>query len=171
MAAARRDEQSQLRELAEQAHGVNLDLGASLLKGLSSVDATSLDVCRVYVYGLIGADCDGSGYTQTGERVARLAAAGIRLVLDEFRADVTKTKKDGSRGKLRIDYGDAREPEAAIKWIWRYLDGAKTAGDLFWVVVSLSLRRSSTRRGWSCLRANGRRRSGGARIRTSPRRP
>jgi hypothetical protein len=44
IAAARREEQARLRDLAEQAHGVNLDLGASLLKGLSSVDPTSLDV-------------------------------------------------------------------------------------------------------------------------------
>ena len=42
----------------------------------------------------------------TGERVVRLAVSGIRLVIDEFRADVTKTRKDGSRGRLRIDYGD-----------------------------------------------------------------
>jgi hypothetical protein len=52
-------------------------------------------------------------------------------VIDEFRTDVTKTRKDGSRGKLRIDYGDPREPDAAVKWIWRYLDGAKTGADLF----------------------------------------
>ena len=30
---------------------------------------------------------------------------GIRLVIGEFRTDVTKTRKDGSRGRLRIDYG------------------------------------------------------------------
>ena len=35
---------------------------------------------------------------------------GIRLVIDEFRTDVTKTRKDGSRGRLRIDYGDPRKP-------------------------------------------------------------
>jgi hypothetical protein len=51
-------------------------------------------------------------------------------VIEEFRTDVTKTRKDCTRGKLRIDYGDPREPEAALKWLWRYLDGAKTASDL-----------------------------------------
>jgi hypothetical protein len=47
--------------------------------------------------------------------------AGVRLVIDEFRTDVTKTRKDGSRGKLRIDYGDAHEPEAPVKWLWKFI--------------------------------------------------
>jgi hypothetical protein len=57
--------------------------------------------------------------------------SGIRLVIDEFRADVTKTRKDGSKGKLRIDYGDSHQPEAPVKWLWRFVDGAKTAGELY----------------------------------------
>ena len=44
---------------------------------------------------------------------ARLAMSGIRLVIDEFRTDVTKTRKDGSAGKLRIDYGDAHRARGA----------------------------------------------------------
>jgi hypothetical protein len=52
-------------------------------------------------------------------------------VIDEFRADVTKTRKDGSRGKLRIDYGDPRQPDQAVKWLWKFIDGAKTAGELY----------------------------------------
>jgi hypothetical protein len=53
------------------------------------------------------------------------------LVIDELRADVTKTRKDGSRGRLRYDYGDHRNPEAAIAWLWKYIDGAQTAGELY----------------------------------------
>ena len=60
-----------------------------------------------------------------------LAASGIRLVIAELRSDVTKTRKDGTRGRLRIDYGDPRQPDAALKWLWRYVDGAKTAGELY----------------------------------------
>ena len=45
--------------------------------------------------------------------------------------DVTKTRKDGSRGRLRIDYGDHRDPQAALAWLWKYIDGAKTAGELY----------------------------------------
>ncbi len=85
-----------------------------------------------FVYGLLGSDYDNSPYTQAGERAARLAMAGIRLVIGEFRTDVTKTRKDGSRGKLRTDYGDAHQPEAPVNWLWRFIDGAKTAGELFW---------------------------------------
>ena len=79
----------------------------------------------------MGADYDSSPYTQTGERVVRLAVSGIRLVIDEFRTDVTKTRKDGSRGRLRIDYGDPKEPDAAVKWLWKFVDGARNAGELY----------------------------------------
>ena len=88
-------------------------------------------MAKFFVYGLLGGDYDGSPYTQSGELVAELAVRGIRLVIEEFRADVTKTLKDGSRGKLRIDYGDPKQPEAALKGLWRYVDGAKTAGELY----------------------------------------
>jgi hypothetical protein len=98
---------------------------------LAAVDPGDIDVARFFVYALLGADYDKSPYTQTGERVARLAAGGIRLVVDELRSDVTKTRRDGSRGRMRIDYGDARDPQAAIAWLWKFIDGAKTAGELY----------------------------------------
>jgi len=79
---------------------------------------------------LLGADY-ASGYGQAGERIHHLAVAGIRLVIGELRADVTKTRKDGTRSRLRIDYGDARQPDAALKWLWRYVDAGKTAGELY----------------------------------------
>jgi hypothetical protein len=55
----------------------------------------------------------------------------VRLVIEELRTDVTKTRKDGTRGRLRIDYGDHRNPEAALQWLWKFVDGAKTAGELY----------------------------------------
>jgi hypothetical protein len=128
---AKRDRDTQLRELTDQAHGANLDLGVALMNGLAAVDPADIDVARFFVYALLGADYDKAPYTQTGERVARLAAGGIRLVVDELRSDVTKTRKDGSRGRLRIDYGDHRDPQAAIAWLWKFIDGAKTAGELY----------------------------------------
>jgi hypothetical protein len=70
---------------------------------------------------LLGADHDSFPYTQTGERIARIAAGGVRLVVDELRSDVTKTRKDGSRGRLRIDYGDHRDPQAALSWLWKFI--------------------------------------------------
>jgi len=71
-------------------------------------------VAKFFVFGLLGGDYDGSPYTQSGDLVAELAVRGICLVIEEFRADVTKTLKDGSRGKLRIDYGDPKQPEKPI---------------------------------------------------------
>jgi ParB/RepB/Spo0J family partition protein len=128
---ARRAHQRQLRELAEQAHGANLDLGAALMNGLAAVDPADMTVARFFVYALLGPDHDGSPYTQSGELIAELAVRGIRLLLDESRADVTRTRKDGTRGKLRIDYGDPRQPEKPIAWVWRFIDGARTASELY----------------------------------------
>jgi hypothetical protein len=55
----------------------------------------------------------------------------VRLVVDELRTDVTKTRKDGGRGRLRVEYTAHRDPQAAIAWLWKFLDGAKTAGELY----------------------------------------
>jgi len=119
-----------MRELAAQAHGVNIDLGWSLRNELATVDPADLTVARFFVYGLLGSDYH-EGYGSAGETIAQLAMSGIRLVVDEFRSDVTKTKKDGSRGALRIDYGDPHKPQDAIAWIWKFVDGARTAGELY----------------------------------------
>jgi hypothetical protein len=51
----------------------------------------------------LGADHDNSPYTQTGERIARIAAGGIPLVIDELRTDVTKARKDA---QPRVDSGE-----------------------------------------------------------------
>jgi hypothetical protein len=130
-AEVEREHRSRMRELSDDAHGVNLDVGAALLNGLSTVDPADVNVAKFFVYSLLGSDYDDSPYTQQGERVARLAVSGIRLVIEEFRADVTKTRKDGSKGALRIDYGNGREPQEPVRWMWKYIDGAKTAGELY----------------------------------------
>jgi ParB/RepB/Spo0J family partition protein len=130
-AVAKRERDAQMRELADQAHGINTDVGTALINTLASVDPADIDVARFFVYALLGSDPDGSPYTQTGDRVARIAAGGVRLVIEELRTDVTKTRKDGSRGRLRYDYGDHRDPQAAVAWLWKFIDGAKTADELY----------------------------------------
>jgi ParB/RepB/Spo0J family partition protein len=50
-AEARREEQRAIREIAETAHGANLDLGAGLLTGLSTVDPADMTVARFFVLG------------------------------------------------------------------------------------------------------------------------
>lgn len=101
--------------------------GGAVWARLISIVATSAQ----FVFGLLGSDCSGSAYGQTGERIARLAMTGSRLVSDEFRTDVTKTRQDGSRGRLRIGYGDPRDSQKPISWLWKLIDGAKGAGELF----------------------------------------
>jgi hypothetical protein len=147
VAEANREHGRQLRELAEQAHGVNLDLGASLLNGLSTVDPSDIGVARFFVYSLLGSDYHGSPFGATGERVTRLAVSGIRLVIDEFREDVTKTLQNGSRGKLRIAYTDPHQPEQPIAWLWKFIvcrgaRYAESAGDaVLWRAAGCSAAR------------------------------
>jgi len=88
---ARREHGRRVRELSEQAHGANLDLGWALMNNLAAVDPGDITVARFFVFSLLGSDYDGSPYTQSGDLVAELAARGIRLVIEEFRTDVTKT--------------------------------------------------------------------------------
>jgi hypothetical protein len=38
-------------------------------------------------------------------------------VIGELRTDVTKTRKDGTPGRLRFDYGDPRNPEPGVRWL------------------------------------------------------
>jgi len=128
---ARREHGRRVRELSEQAHGANLDLGWALMNNLAVVDPGDIRVARFFVFSLLGSDYDGSPYTQSGDLVAELAMRGIRLVIEEFRADVTKTLTNGSRGKLRIDYGNPKQPEKPVAWLWKFIDGAKTAGELY----------------------------------------
>jgi hypothetical protein len=52
-------------------------------------------------------------------------------MISEFRSDVTKTRKDGSRGRLRIDYGDGRDPAEAVAWLWKFIDAGTAAAELY----------------------------------------
>jgi hypothetical protein len=116
-----------LRELARQAHGTNLDLGAALLTELATVASDDMDVARFFAYGLLGPE--SSSYLGTSDHVARtIAANGLRLVLDEHRTTTTPTLKSGKPGRTKVVYGDVDD---AAKWMWRFVDGAKTAGELY----------------------------------------
>jgi ParB/RepB/Spo0J family partition protein len=122
------EHRAQQREFTRRAHNVNLDLGAALLDGLATVDPESMDVARFFAFGLLGPE-SAHYYLGTGDHVARtIAANGIRLVLDEQRTTITPTLKSGQPGKTKVSYG---EPEAALKWLWKFVDGAKTAGELY----------------------------------------
>jgi ParB/RepB/Spo0J family partition protein len=49
LAQAKRAHRETMREFSDQAHGVNLDLGASLINGLSRVDPNDMAVARFFV--------------------------------------------------------------------------------------------------------------------------
>ena len=116
-----------LRELTRQAHGTNLDLGTQLLTELAAVAPDDIDVARFFALGLLGPE--SGNYLGTGDHIARtIAANGLRLVLDEHRTTTTPTLKSGKPGKTKVAYG---EVDAAAKWLWRFVDGAKTAGELY----------------------------------------
>jgi ParB/RepB/Spo0J family partition protein len=97
---AKRERDAQLRELTDQAHGANLDLGHALITSLTSVDPTDINVARFFVYALLGADHDSSPYTQTGERIA---------------PDRRRRRAPGDRRAARRRHQDAqgRHPRAA----------------------------------------------------------
>jgi ParB/RepB/Spo0J family partition protein len=121
------EHRANLRELTRQAHGTNLDLGAHLLNDLIVVAPDDIDVARFFAYGLLGPE--SSSFLGTGDHVARtIAANGLRLVLEEHRVTTTPTLKSGKRGVTKVVYGDV---EVAEKWLWRFVDAAKTAGDLY----------------------------------------
>lgn len=83
------------------------------------------------VYALLRPGDDSSRDTQTGERIRRAAGGGgIRLVIDELGADATRAPQGmAPRGRLRCDDGEHRDRQAAIAWLWRFLDGVRSAGE------------------------------------------
>ena len=115
------------REFTRQAHGTNLDLGAALLQKLAAVDPDDMDVARFFAYGILG--CDQLDFRGGGSHtVATIAANGIRLVIADQRTTTTPTLKGGGRGKTKVAYG---EIEDAAAWLWKFVDGAKSAGELY----------------------------------------
>lgn len=116
-----------LRSLTARAHGTNLDLGAALLQRLAVVDPGDIDVARFFAYGLLGPDT--RGYLGTSDHtVQTIAANGIRLVIEEHRTTTTPTLKSGKPGKTKVAYGDV---EDAAKWLWQFVEGAKSAGEIY----------------------------------------
>jgi hypothetical protein len=73
---ARRERDAQLRELTDQAHGANTDLRHALMHKSHDRRPDRHRRGEVLVYAVLGAEHDRSPYTQTGERVARIAAGG-----------------------------------------------------------------------------------------------
>jgi hypothetical protein len=118
-----------MRALAASAHSANLALGDKLRSELASVDPADINLARFFVYALLGEDAHNS--YKIDNPVSAIALRGIRLVVGDFRENVTKTLQDGSPGVLRITYGDGREHSEHAHWLWKYLAAARTAGELY----------------------------------------
>jgi hypothetical protein len=88
-----------------------------------------MNVARFFVYALLGSD--NKGLYAKDNLAAAIALRGIRLVIPEFREDLTKTRKDGTPGALRITYGPGVSYVNQSEWLWKYLDGARSAGELY----------------------------------------
>jgi ParB/RepB/Spo0J family partition protein len=119
----------EIRQLAATAHGANLDLGDSLRGALTVVDPDDMTVARFFVYSLLGSGNE-CGYARDTV-LSAIALRGIRLVIADFRQDNTKTRKDGSRGAMRISYGEGVKDSNQADWLWKFLDGARSAGELY----------------------------------------
>ncbi len=96
-AEARREEQRAIREVAETAHGVNLDVGAGLLTGLSAVDPADMAVARFFVL------CGRPHRTNYADSVAMRIAAPARLEVGALPANqrcegMSACGCDGERG-------------------------------------------------------------------------
>ncbi|HEV2923606.1 MAG TPA: ParB/RepB/Spo0J family partition protein [Solirubrobacteraceae bacterium] len=116
-----------VRQLTARSHGTNLDLGTALLQKLAMVDPGDIDVARFFALGLLGPD--ERGYLGTGDHtVATIAANGIRLVFEQHRTTTTPTLKSGEPGRTKVQYG---EVEDAAAWLWKFVEGARNAGELY----------------------------------------
>lgn len=115
-----------MRELTRRAHATNLDLGAALVNGLATVKPDDIDVARFFAYGLLGSD--QPGYSDANRIAATLAANGIRLIVDSQRETTAPTLKSGKPGRTKVLYGEVKDAE---QWLWRFVDGARSAGELY----------------------------------------
>lgn len=117
------------RALADKAHAANLELGERLLTELATVDPCEVAVARFFVYALLGEDTRHD--EGPDDPVSAIALRGIRLAVDEFRQDTTTTEQDSDADTPRVVCGDGRDHAELARWLWSYLAGAKTAGELF----------------------------------------
>jgi hypothetical protein len=120
------------RDLAVQARPANLALGDQLLRDAAVVDPASLDVAKLFVYGLLGPRTRFSGHRiEQGyelKKAGMIAAAGLRVCIDELSSVEVPKLKSGKDGKPKVVYADVADAE---RWMWKFVDGATTAGELY----------------------------------------
>lgn len=128
--AIEKDHRASMADLTRSAHGINLELGSALLTQLITVDPTDVDVARFFALALLGPDeATSSTYAYVPERdvAYHLAAHGVCLILDQFRDETTTVLQNGNR-RTKVSYNEDKEP---VRWLWTFIEGARTAGDYF----------------------------------------
>jgi hypothetical protein len=120
------------RDFAIQGRTANLALGDALLQKAAIVDPADLDVAKLFVYGLLGPRTNFSGHRiEQGyelKKAGMIAAAGLRLCVEELSTVEMPRLASGKDGKPRVIYSDLADSE---RWMRKFVDGATTAGELY----------------------------------------
>lgn len=119
------EHRASVREFKRRAHGTNLDLGSALLQKLAAVNPADMDVARFFAYGVLGRETTD---LRRHDPAAVIAATGVRLVFDQHRETVRPRLKHGGWGKTKVTYGEIGD---AAAWLWKFVDGAGNAGELY----------------------------------------
>jgi hypothetical protein len=88
LTTAKRERDAQLRELTDQAHGANLDLGVALMNDLAAVDPGNIDVARFFVL------CRRPHRTNYADRLT-MRISRCRTRRTTTRLDVAPTARSG----------------------------------------------------------------------------
>jgi hypothetical protein len=110
------------RDFAIQGRAANLALGDALLQKAAIVDPTDLDVAKLFVYGLLGPRTPFSGHRiEQGYELKKadmIAAAGLRLCVEELSSIEVPKLASGKDGKPRVIYADLADSE---RWMWKFI--------------------------------------------------
>jgi ParB family chromosome partitioning protein len=110
------------REFAVQGRAANLALGDALLQKAAVVDPADLDVAKLFVFALLGPRTHFSGHKiEQGyelKKAGMIAAAGLRLCIEELSSIEVPRLASGKDGKPRITYAELADSE---RWMWKFI--------------------------------------------------
>jgi ParB/RepB/Spo0J family partition protein len=133
------DHRAKLRDFAVRGRAANLALGDALLHKAAVVDPADLDVAKLLVSGLLGPRTRFSGHRiEQGyelKKAGMIAAAGLRLCVEELSSVEVPRLASGKDGKPRVIYADLADGE---RWMWKF-------------VVCRAAGYAETTRGWRVL--------------------
>jgi hypothetical protein len=93
VSVAKRERDAQLRELTDQAHGANVDLGVSLIHHLAAVEPDDLDVARFFVL------CGRRHRTNYADRLTMWISRAVRQETARRGRGAAKTRSGQPRGE------------------------------------------------------------------------